>query len=126
MTDTELKEMIMTSMGNGLLENLIDMFKEDPSLIRFIPDMIKTNNLRIKIGVIALVQEIGKNPRNELEQIVPPLIDLLKNNDPVLKGDVAYILSILKSPSSLPALKSLCNDENPDVREIALEALEDY
>lgn len=118
--------MLMTSMGDGLLENLIDMFREDPSLARFIPDMIQAKNLRTRIGVIALVQEISKNPGKELKQIVPRLAGLLKKNNPVLRGDVAYVLSMLRSPSSLSALKSLCNDKDPDVREIAREALEGH
>lgn len=123
-SDKDLKDMLITYMGKGFLENIIDMFKNDPSLVRFIPDMIMVNNLKVRIGVIALVEEISKNSKKELEQIIPSIIELLKHDNPTLKGDVTYILSILKLPCTLPILRNLCLDNNPDVREIALEALQ--
>ncbi|MGB9736459.1 MAG: HEAT repeat domain-containing protein [bacterium] len=121
-TDVEMKEMLITYMEKGFLENIIDMFRDDPSLVRFIPDMIRADNLKIRIGVVALVQELSQALSKELEQIIPSLVELLKDRNPVLRGDIAYMLSLIKSPSSLLVLKSLCCDENPDVREIALEA----
>ncbi len=123
MNDQELSSMLQEYMGKGFLENIIDMFKHDPSLFRFIPDLISSDNTRVRIGTVALVEELRDLYPDEIEKVLPSLIGLIKEGDVTLRGDIAYLLSIINTPSALEALRSLCNDEYPQVREIAEEAL---
>jgi len=123
MTDTELKDMLIEYMGKGFLENIIDMFKHDPSLFRFLPDLISSENTRVKIGAVALVEELRDSFKDKIEETLPALVRLLENGDDTLRGDIAYLLSILNTPSAHDILKTLCNTENPDIREIVEETL---
>ncbi len=123
MTDTELKEMLIEYMGKGFLENIIDMFKHDPSLFRFLPDLISSENTRVRIGTAALLEELKDSFSERIEETLPDLVKLLKNGDATLRGDIAYLLSIINTPSAHDILETLCNDENPDIREIAEETL---
>jgi len=124
MTESELKEMLIEYMGKGFLGNIIDMFKHDPSLFRFLPDLISSENTRVRIGAVALVEELRDSFKDRIEETLPTLERLLKNGDATLRGDIAYLLSILNTPSTQEILKTLSNDENPDIREIVEETLE--
>lgn len=123
MTDTELKDMLIEYMGKGFLENIIDMFKHDPSLFRFLPDLISSENTRVRIGAVALVEELRDSFKDKIEETLPALVRLLENGDDTLRGDIAYLISILNTPSAHDILKILCNTENPDIREIVEETL---
>ncbi|MFN3739689.1 MAG: HEAT repeat domain-containing protein [Thermodesulfovibrionales bacterium] len=126
MTDTELRDMLIEYMGKGFLDNIIDMFKHDKSLFRFLPEMVRSDNTRVRIGAIALIEELMDSHREEIEGLVSRFIEFLREGDATLRGDIAYILGIIKSPLSVDVLKGLLNDENPDVRLIAREALEEF
>jgi HEAT repeat protein len=123
MTDTELKDMLIEYMGKGFLENIIDMFKHDPSLFRFLPGLISSENTRVRIGAVALVEELRDSFKDKIEETLPALVRLLENGDDTLRGDIAYLISILNTPSAHDILKTLCNTENPDIREIVEETL---
>ncbi len=123
MTETELKDMLIEYMGKGFLENIIDMFKHDPSLFRFLPDLISSENTRVRIGAVALVEELKDSFTERIEETFPDLAKLLNNGDDTLRGDIAYLLSIINTPSAQKILETLCNTENPDIREIVEETL---
>jgi tetratricopeptide (TPR) repeat protein len=58
------------------------------------------------------------------EAAVDPLILALKDDDPNLRGNVAFILGYLKNGRAIDPLKELLNDKDPDVRSSATEAIE--
>lgn len=125
MTDSELKEMLIEYMGKGFLENIIDMFKHDPSLFKFLPDLISSDNTRVRIGATAIVEELRNNYKKEIEEAIPDIIKLLNGADQTLRGDIAYLLGLTGSPLAVDTLKKLTLDENQEVRKIAQEALEE-
>ena len=125
MADTELRDMLVEYMGKGFLENIIDMFKHDASLFRFLPDLISSDNTRVRIGAAALIEELRESHRKEIEEVIPEIIKLLHGADRTQRGDIAYILGLTGSPLAIEALKKLSMDEAHDVRQVAREALED-
>ncbi len=50
----DLKTMLADYMENGLLDNIIDMFKHDQSLYAFVGDLITDERIRVRIGATAL------------------------------------------------------------------------
>ncbi len=122
----ELKAMIIDYMAKGFLDNIIDMFRSDESLFEFIPAMLSDENLRVRLGTAALVESLAKDKQNELAGIIGPLADMLKSLQPQLRGDAAYILSLIKHPDSLINLKFALDDPDPQVRSIAEEAVRDF
>lgn len=123
MTDNELRDMLIEYMGKGFLENIIDMFKHEPSLFKFLPDLIRSDNTRVRIGAAALVEELRESHKKEIEPIIPELVKLLNEADQTLRGDIAYILGLTGSPLAVEPLKKLSEDASPDVRKVAQEAL---
>ena len=74
MNDIEMRAMLIEYMGNGFLDNIIAMFKQDSSLYRFIPELLGDDNLRVRLGVTALVEELVVEHREELAAAVPGTI----------------------------------------------------
>lgn len=125
MRNEEMLAMLVDYMGKGFLENIIALFKTDPSLFELIPSLLTEENIRVRLGTAALVEELAYGHRAELRAAVPGLIGLLKSDNPNVRGDAAYVLGVLKDAGSVGALRRLLEDTNPAVQEIARDALEE-
>jgi len=120
-----MKDMLVEYMGRGFLDNIIALFRQDGTLYRFIPDMLGEESLHVRLGTVALVEELVKDHRQELRNAVPGLIELLKHENPTIRGDAASMLGTIRDGSAREALKACLEDSHPGVREAAQEALSD-
>jgi HEAT repeat protein len=118
MTDDELKTMVLDYMDNGYLENIIDMFKHDENLYPLVIDMIRDERVRVRLGAVALVEELIKNNRESLVRLVPAIGRLLEDPSPTLRGDAAYLLGIIGHAEALPFHLNAKDDKNRFAREI--------
>lgn len=100
MIEEDLKTMILDYMQKGFLENIIDMFKHDNTLYPLIVDMIKDERMRVKIGAVALVEELSKTSKKELTEIIPLFSALLDDPSPTIRGDAAYLIEIIEAENS--------------------------
>jgi hypothetical protein len=125
MNDGEMRAMLIEYMGKGFLENIIAMMKQDPSTVRFIPDLLGDDAIMVRLGATALVEDLVKEHRQALAGAMPGLLALLGHGNPTIRGDAANVLGIIGDRSSLPALKKLREDGNPSVQEIAQDAMKD-
>jgi len=125
MNNDEMRDMPIDYMGRGFLDNIIDLCKQDFSVLRFLPDMLGVENIRVRLGATALVEELVLQFRNELRVAVPGLIKLLKHENPTIRGDAASVLGMIKDQTAADALHMSLQDDHPVVREAALEALAD-
>jgi HEAT repeat protein len=123
MKDQEMREMLIDYMGRGFLDNIIALLKQDATVYRFIPDMLGAENLRVRLGATALVEELVVEHSNELRTAVPGLIELLKHENPTIRGDAASVLGIIKDVSAVDALQACLRDSHPGVREAVSDAL---
>lgn len=123
MNDQEMRNMLIDYMGRGFLDNIIALFKQDETVYRFIADMLGAENLRVRLGATALVEELVVEHRKELRTAIPGLVELLKHENPTIRGDAASALGIIKDSSAVEALQSCLQDAHPGVREAASDAL---
>jgi HEAT repeat protein len=123
MDDHEMKTMLIEYMGKGFLDNIAALFKQDPSVYPFLGDMVGSEEIRVRLGAIALVEELAAEHRAELEAALPGIIQLLINQNPTIRGDAAYALGIIGSPNVRQALEQALQDVNPAVREAVRDAL---
>jgi HEAT repeat protein len=121
----DLKTMLADYMENGLLDNIIDMFKHDQSLYAFVGDLITDERIRVRIGATALVESLRKEDPENIAKAVPPLLPLLKAEAPVIRGDAAYLLGVIGNRDVVPFLNEIIDDADMNVRMIAREAIED-
>ncbi len=117
--------MIADYMEKGFLENIIDMFRYDSSLYGLIGDLIRDERVRVRIGITALMEELKIKDGRNVSRALPGLIPLLDHADPVVRGDVSNLIGIIGNKETLPFLERLLRDDDPNVRLIAGEAIED-
>ena len=122
--DIDLKTLIADHMEAGFLENIIDMFRHDSGLYTLIGGLIQDERVRVRVGITALMEELKKLDADNINKALPSIIPLVSNDNPVVRGDIANLLAIIKDNSTLTYLERLTTDENPDVRLIAAEGIE--
>lgn len=123
--DAGLKAMIAGYMDKGFLENIIDMFKHDRSLFPLIAGLMTDERVRVRLGISALVETLARERSEGLAASITGIGELISNPNPTIRGDAAYLLGIIGNKETVPFLEAALIDENPDVREIAKEAIED-
>jgi len=121
----DMQKMIAEYMENGLLDNIIDMFKYDKTLYDYIPGLMTDERMRVRIGTIALLETLKKEDAESIGKAIQPLIPLLKDENPLIRGDVAYVLGLIGDQETIPVLEQIINNEDPNVRIIVQEAIED-
>ncbi len=120
----DLTAMIADYMDKGFLENIIDMFLHDASLYALVGTLILDDRIRVRIGVTALMEELRGKAPDRVRLAVAGLLPLLAHKDAVVRGDAANLLGLTGDRGTLPALESLLEDENPNVRLIVQEAID--
>ena len=125
MNDDELRAMLIEYMGRGFLENIIALMKQDPTTVRFIPHLIGDDNIMVRLGATALVEELVIEHRQVLGGSVPGLVNLLGHGNPTIRGDAANVLGIIGDRSAIESLRNLRTDEHPNVREIVQDILQE-
>ncbi|MFA4920237.1 MAG: HEAT repeat domain-containing protein [Thermodesulfovibrionales bacterium] len=123
--NSDLKKMIADYMEGGLLDNIIDMFKHDKNLYELITDLMTDERMRVRIGVTALLETLILEDPENVKKTIPRILFLLKHENPVIRGDAAYILGTIGDREVVPSLQEIISDENENVRIIAKEAIED-
>ena len=112
-------------MENGFLDNIIDMFKHDKSLYKLIGDLLADERSRVRIGVVALVETLHTEDKDHIIEAIPSIAKLLKDENPTIRGDAAYLLGIIGHNSALTYLNDAVFDHNELVRNTILEAIEE-
>ncbi len=125
MNDIEMRNMLIDYMGRGFLDNIIALFRQDATVYRFVADMLGDDNIRVRLGATALVEELAREHRNELKTAIPGLIALLSHENPTIRGDAASVLGMIRDETSAAALQACLKDDHPGVREAARDALVD-
>jgi len=119
----DLKKMIADYMEGGCLDNIIDMFKHDKSLYEYVGYLMTDERMRVRIGATALMETLRES--ESVEKAVPYILPLLKDEDPVTRGDAAYLLGIIGAKDTIPFLEEMLNDKDSNVSLIAKEAIDD-
>ena len=117
-------EHVADFLEKGLLENLVSLFKSDGSLYGLLTELMTDERIFVRVGASALVETLAEDDPPGRSRAAEALAPLLENENPVIRGDAAYLLGIVGLPESLPPLEALENDENHDVREAVAEAIE--
>lgn len=125
MHDDEMRAMLIEYMNKGFLENIMALFRQEPELCRFIPDLMGAEQIRVRLGTTALVEELAVYERDKLLVAVPGLAALLGHENATIRGDAASVLGMIRDRAAGEALRKALQDAHPGVRAAAKEALEE-
>ncbi len=115
--------MIADHMENGFLDNIIDMFKHDKNLYPLLGELLADERSRVRIGVVALVETLQDEDREHIIAAIPNIAKLLKDSNPTIRGDAAYLLGIIGHRNALKFLNEAVFDHNALVRDTVLESI---
>lgn len=112
-------------LEKGLLENLVLLFKAEPSLYGHLGELLSDERIVIRLGASALVEGLAEEDPDRTGRAAAALLPLLESVNPVLRGDAAYLLGFLGREEALEPLIALAeNDVDAEVRDAAAEAAE--
>lgn len=121
----DLGKMIADYMEGGLLDNIIDMFKHDESLYVHIAALMTDERMRVRLGAAILVESLAEQFPENIPKVIPHIIPLLKDQNPVTRGDAAYLVGKIGKQDVIRHLEEMADDEDPNVQSIAREAIEE-
>ncbi len=118
-------KMIADYMENGYLENIIDMFKNDPAYYKYIGTMLGDERMGVRIGTFALVETLMEEENNDLPASIPGIALLLDDPNVTIRGDAAHLLGVIGHRDALPYLENARNDEHVLVRDNISAAIDE-
>jgi len=118
-----LTGMVADYMEEGLLENIVIMFKHDRTLFPMVADLLQDERLRVRMGAVALVEALAEIDPEEVATIADAVAPLLRDASATIRGDAAYAVGLTGTDAHLEGLRDLLDDSFADVREIAADAL---
>jgi len=121
----DIKKLIADYMEDGMLDNIVDMFKHDRDLYAYIGELMSDERIMVRIGVSALVETLRAEDSKNVSRALPSLIPLLEDQNPMLRADAAYLLGIIGHRDAIPFLKKSLQDEHAHIKTIAQEALDE-
>ena len=121
----DLKKMIADYMEAGFLDNIIDMFRHDGNLYSYVGELLTDERMRVRIGVTALLETLKTKDPENVRKTIPYILPLLQNENPVIRGDAAYLIGIIGRIEDIPELQKLTKDQNENVRIIVAESIQD-
>jgi len=121
----DLRKMIADYMEGGLLDNIIDMFRHDKNLYAFVGELLTDERMRVRIGITALLESLNTEEPDNVRKAIPYILPLLQDQNPVLRGDAAYLIGLIGRGEDISALQKLLEDENENVRSIVNDAIRD-
>ena len=107
----------------GHVENIVTMFKKDNSLYGLTGDLVRDERFKVRLGTAVLFEELVAIRPADISLAVPPLLPLLREDNPLLRGEAATILGIIGSGEAMTHLEKLTNDPDTQVREIIRDIL---
>jgi len=119
----ELVKVIADFLEMGHVENIVAMFKQDPSCYALTGLLIQDERFMVRIGVAVLTEEMTALRPDEVELAIPSLVPLLTNLTPYVRGEAANLLGIIGTEKALAAIALLRNDPDPQVQEIVSDVL---
>ena len=105
------------------LDRVIELVRQQPgSLLDLVVLLASLETpMTVRIGIGAVLEDLAGT--DLLDSIVPELIRLTRAEEPQIRADACHYLSLSENDLALEALRPLLEDENPDVREIAMESI---
>jgi len=112
-------------LAGGELDVAEQMLQRNPATLSSLLSLIVRDELpmQVRIGTVALFEGVKEKAR--LQELIPEMSSRLGHQDYRIRVDIAYLLELSGSKKAIVPLKNLLQDENPEVREVAAEALQE-
>jgi hypothetical protein len=124
-SDGELKKVISDFLDQGLIENIVAMFRREPMYYLWTGELLTDERFSVRLGISVLFEELRELQPDRLSLAVPSLAAVLNSSEPLYRGEAISILGIIGSEEALNHVRTLSDDPSPQVREMVQMVLDD-
>lgn len=121
----EFAELLSENLSTGNLDQVISLFQYNEALYETISVLVKSEKMNVRIGISAVMEELVEAGQVKTEKAIENIQPLLKDKNPVVRGDAANLIGIVGEQKHLFLLEPLLSDENFQVIEVAEEAIDE-
>jgi hypothetical protein len=118
-----LRELYRSDLMEKRMGQSMDRLRSRPQDIPLVTGLIKAEEFGVKLGAMALIEQLSEEAPEDQTRIFDALIPLLQEKSVPTLGDAVYLLSALQDPRKRSILKKFLDHSHPDIREIAQEGL---
>ncbi len=124
-TPAGIRQYLVEQLEAGKLQQTEQQLKRHPDWMAIcIPVLADMQSpLQARIGISAIFESMAGEP--VLEMILAPLEELLASDDARTRGDACHLLSLINHSHAKQLVRQCLQDPDPQVREIAEEAIAD-
>jgi hypothetical protein len=112
-------------LADGELDQVVSVCRREPAMLAPLIDLAGDleTPFAVRIGVGAVLEELS--PDGLLIQLSPTVRDIMANSEhPSVRADAAHFLALTQADAARGPLRSLLEDDDASVREIARESLD--
>lgn len=124
--DKELLKVMGDFLEMGHVDNIIAMYRRDPLYYGWTGDLLDDDRLSVRLGVSILFEELRQVQQDKLPLAIPSLVQLLGHDSPTIRGEAICVLGIIGTREALEHIQQMCHDDSAQVREVALDILDEY
>lgn len=123
-SDTELLQVIKDFLEMGHVDNIVAMFYREPHYLKWTAKVLDDERFNVRLGVSVLFEELSSRHAERLDLAIPGLLELLHDDRPLIRGEALSVLAIIDGPDLRSHTEEMLKDQDPQVREIAIDIVE--
>ncbi len=122
-SDEELCKVIADFLEMGHVENIVAMFKQDPSYYPWVGTLLEDERFAVRLGVSVLFEYLVEDCPDQVHLAIPSLGEALKHKTSWVRGEAISVLAIIASEEAMILIKTMTGDQAPDVAALVNDIL---
>lgn len=121
--ESGMSDYLNDQLSQGRLSEMQSQLKRNPDMLHALMPLLADSEtpLEIRLGIDAMLESVEPE---KLRDISDDLIQLSQSENPRIRSDATWYLSLAGDESMRPHIENRLKDEDASVREIAQDALE--
>ncbi len=121
--EARLERWMEKGLKEGRMRQVETLVRERPEILDLLLGLLEREEaaVSIRLGAMAILEEAAGG--GALSRLVPRLGAIATNGGRAARVDACYLLGLTGTGEARPWLESCLGDENPELREVAREAL---
>ncbi|MFP3946879.1 MAG: thioredoxin family protein [Archaeoglobaceae archaeon] len=112
-------------LQEGEMDGLKETIAEDLDKTKMLVDLLKKEEINIRIGAVILITSLMEDHPEKLEAVKTRVKELLTENNTNIVQDAALVLGRIGDRSDIEELKALISSDDEEIRDAAEEAIEE-
>ena len=122
-SDEELLKVIADFLEMGHVQNIVEMFKQETRYYEWVGQLLSDERFAVRLGVSVLFEYLIEERPDDIRLAIPSLARALTHETTWVRGEAVSVLSIIGSQEAMSLIKSMEQDPDPQVADMARDIL---